>query len=523
MRPRKSPSRRRRPITNAIVLLVTIIVVVPILFEVCLRAGITLGVKALRNPELYADYYSDDDYWKLARKWDPPPALTGVEPIAHPTLGWAPRRSEENPLGVIAAKRYKPDHGPGTVLFFGDSFTAGVALVPMDRRVPQQLGDLLQGPTVYNYGVGGYGVDQIYLRMKDTIGEFDRPYVVFGLLTMDLDRSVLTFFSNRPKARFVLDAAGQLELTGTPVPPDPVQYLEDHPPRIHSYTAALVTRSIQKKGAAPYAEKEREYGRGEKIRLNGAILEGALRACREGDLPILFVIYYTRIELRYEGWREGFLHDLFTRMNVPYIDVKQVLLRRANGDVSKASSSYYLEKNGHLNELGSRLVAEAIAEYMTGRPVSQGVEVARNTTFDVTKECTLPSWRMSEPTLVKLPCWGGEENGIELMTGSQKGNAVTLKIDVTPAMPTGPAFLSAFEAKAGDPRALVCIVTAMTKDGKEHKSSAEHPGDGQWHRLEVAGELPPVADLSAIYLTISLRPVAEHSAMVRSASLRIRD
>ncbi len=58
---------------------------------------------------------------------------------------------------------------------------------------------------------------------------------------------------------------------------------------------------------------------------------------------------------------------------------------------------------------------------------------------------------------------------------------------------------------------------------KEHKSSAEHSGDGQWHTLEVAGELPPVADLSAIYVTIALRPVAAHSAVVRSQSLRIRD
>ena len=45
------------------------------------------GLEKLRNPDLYADYFSEDDYWKLHYLWEyEPPPETVFQP--HPSLGW---------------------------------------------------------------------------------------------------------------------------------------------------------------------------------------------------------------------------------------------------------------------------------------------------------------------------------------------------------------------------------------------------------------------------------------------------
>ena len=85
----------------------------------------------------------------------------------------------------------------------------------MADKIPQQLQSLLPDKTVYNFGVAGYGLDQIYLRFKQSHDHFKKPVVIIGILTVDMDRCVMKNRS-RPKPYFLIKE-NELVLSGVPV------------------------------------------------------------------------------------------------------------------------------------------------------------------------------------------------------------------------------------------------------------------------------------------------------------------
>lgn len=123
--------------------------------------------------------------------------------------------------------------GP-TVALYGDSFTFGAEVRYEDsfgHRLQAQLTDADGGHRVLNLGVGGYGMDQAYLRWRATEAEFRPDVVVFGLYPGDMLRNVnliRVFYDPRSlvpysKPRFVLDG-DDLALLNVPcMPPDEVQ------------------------------------------------------------------------------------------------------------------------------------------------------------------------------------------------------------------------------------------------------------------------------------------------------------
>ncbi|RIL07894.1 MAG: hypothetical protein DCC71_01445 [Proteobacteria bacterium] len=330
--------------------------------ELGLRAGIRLGVPALRDPDLYADASTDDDWWKLHHRWGGRFELPSARQV-DPLLGWSLPRTPSNPLGVLRDEPYRVDPRAPAILFYGDSFVRG--MTPMPERIPQRLEARLGGPAVYNYGIGGYGLDQIYLRFRASHASFERPFVLFGVMTDDIDRCVLRVRSG-PKPYFELDGDA-LVLRGTPVDPDPRAWLERNPPSIASYFGALVTRKLRLLRAAG-RPSESAYGQERKRRLADRLLEAVVREARDRDLPLLFVFFYPRYELDFVGWRERFLREAAARLAVETLDTKQVLLAEASRRGVPAHSFY---EGGHPNALGNDLVAAALAERLRAR---QGAE-----------------------------------------------------------------------------------------------------------------------------------------------------
>jgi hypothetical protein len=345
---------RRKPVVqNLNVLLVSLFVLSPLCGEALIRAGILLDVSAFRRPELYADQFADDDYWKLHHEWirtEGLPAVGSVDTL----LGWAPPRTPENPLGIIADTLYAVDPHGQSVLFYGDSFVEGVT--PPGTQIPQRLARFLPGSSVYNYGVGGFGVDQIFLRFRSTHPLFHDPTIVFGILTEDLYRSVLSVRTG-PKPFFVVQD-DTLSLQGVPVGRDPAEWLRQNPPQIRSYLLAFVTRKLRSLRGG-----DREYRRSDIERVNALIIQEVVREARKHRLPLLFVSFYARWELQTSEWHELFLKEQFARWSVPFVDTKEVLLDAARRD-SVDVSEYYYPVNGHLNERGNELVSHSIAEYI---------------------------------------------------------------------------------------------------------------------------------------------------------------
>jgi hypothetical protein len=147
------------------------------------------------------------------------------------TLGWRYRASytdahnTTNGQGVRAARLYTPTPRACTVRVaaFGDSFIYGNEVDDQDAwsAAAERMFPALE---ILNYGVGGYGLDQAYLRYVAEGAALSPHVVVIGFVPDDLGRLVNVyrrFLSIREvplvKPRYVLGANGELELVPTPI------------------------------------------------------------------------------------------------------------------------------------------------------------------------------------------------------------------------------------------------------------------------------------------------------------------
>jgi len=352
--------RRKAFVVNLNLALASVLIITPLAGELFIRTAIALEVDFFRNPRLYAGWLDDDDHWKLRYMWQKSGAeLEGGGFVPDPLLGWAPARTPQNPLGVLTTRPYQPDFGAKTVLFYGDSYVYGMSPTPIEQRVPQQLDRFLPDFAVYNYGVVGYAIDQIFLRFRETHAAFGRPVVVIGIYTLDLDRSIFTV-REAPKPYFEIED-DRLVLKGTPVSDNMDAWLEQHPPALNSYLLAFIVRQYRIMSGG-FQLTEIPYKQAQKKAVNAKIIEEMVAVARTHDLPLLFVLFYPEWEFGYQGWREIFLREQFQRLDVPFIDTKQLFLQQVEkpGQISQ----FYDHRHGHLNELGGQVVAEAIAAYL---------------------------------------------------------------------------------------------------------------------------------------------------------------
>jgi hypothetical protein len=146
-------------------------------------------------------------------------------------LGWRYKAghvdstNQTNEQGVRSRRIYAPKPPPGVlrIAAFGDSFIYGneVANDQCWATVVEGLDPRLE---VLNYGVGGYGVDQAYLRFRLEGDRLAPRVVVMGFVPGNIGRAVNVyrrFLSNRElplaKPRYVLGADGQLDLLPGPI------------------------------------------------------------------------------------------------------------------------------------------------------------------------------------------------------------------------------------------------------------------------------------------------------------------
>jgi hypothetical protein len=84
---------------------------------------------------------------------------------------------------------------------------------------------LPKGCRVLNFGVGGYGIDQMYLRYKRDVPSWKPNLVILSFIDPDLDRTMSSYGflifeqgNSLPKPRFVLDQGGTLNIVNQPLP-----------------------------------------------------------------------------------------------------------------------------------------------------------------------------------------------------------------------------------------------------------------------------------------------------------------
>ncbi len=169
----------------------------------------------------------------LQSKWvmyaDPKPGPRSISmaeymDVRDPVLGW-PRQKEFGENYAEDGARWckgvdLPADAEWLVSLYGDSFTADWIGGDTDHwgcRMQRRL-----GATVKNYGVGGYGTDQSFLRYLNNESDQAR-IVILGHMSSDIIRNLTRYrdFRTRSrdwafKPRFVVDDEGRLELVPIP-------------------------------------------------------------------------------------------------------------------------------------------------------------------------------------------------------------------------------------------------------------------------------------------------------------------
>lgn len=337
-----------------------------ILAEVGFRMILFSNIPAfddLRNPNRYADWFSDDDYWKLyylfGGQFKPP-----QQP--HPVLGWVGDFSRDS--YIHNKVEYIRDRRP--VLLYGDSFAGCAPDVACFQDILNNDETFSKDHYLLNYGVGGYGVDQIFLLFQNSVHHYDDPFVVISFMTLDLDRSILSVrVGQKPYFRIEGET---LKLDGTPINPDPDDFFSANPPQIKSYLyRRILFGNYLPKRVVSFLRRDNDHIR-KKIQVNEKIILEMVRELRVNNIDYVFLIFHPHWSgvstLDSESdWRDPFLKQLLHENNVPYIWSKELVRQDTTGD-ELSFEDYIIPDSGHPTSHFNRLIAEEIERYVLENP-----------------------------------------------------------------------------------------------------------------------------------------------------------
>ena len=313
----------------------------------------------------------------------------------HPILGWSIQpngRNNEfsaNSYGIRADREYSLEPSPNKIRIstFGDSFTHGdeVATEATWQAYIEKINPHFE---VLNFGVGGYGLDQSYLRHKLAGAQFNPQIVFIGYMIEDVERTVNTF---RPfyaegsqipltKPRFILEN-DQLILIDNPLPK-----LEDYVKLLNKDKATLAKigkydfyynkkyykgpfdflPSVRffKISKRQYQELTNERAREEAFRIDEKIFQEFCDSItKHGARPII-IIFPTEWDLyqkkNHNPIRYKNILEMLERNGFEYID----LLNAFNIDGNKYQIEELFSPWKHYSAFANQIVAEYIVQYL---------------------------------------------------------------------------------------------------------------------------------------------------------------
>lgn len=336
-----------------------------------------------------------------------------AESAMHHPRGRSEYRYKSNSQGIRAESDYSelPDPSRTRIATFGDSFTHGDEVGNGDTWQSQimRLDDRLE---VMNFGVGGFGLDQAFLRYRRDATRFNPDIVFIGFMPENIRRTVNVFRpfyhpeSNTPltKPRFTLHD-DDLVLV-----PNPMARKSDYESLLQNPKSVLreigqnddIYRIRYKSGPFDFLatvrlaklikEKfsRRYFGDGiiedgvyvtssDAFRITVRIFDSFYAEAQEnGSVPVI-VILPSRKDVRFfleSGKRryQPLIDDLQTK-GYRYIDLLATLVEGGLGEGYKFEELF----TGHYSPTANRIVACALVEYVgnldgAGRVSSCGTE-----------------------------------------------------------------------------------------------------------------------------------------------------
>ncbi|MBL4715924.1 MAG: hypothetical protein COC01_02285 [Bacteroidetes bacterium] len=333
------------------------LIIVFIIAELLFRAAIFNEVNlfsSLKKAGLYAKIYPDkyqkifsEEYWKLnylfGAKHQPPNN-------PHPLLGWTGFFDRNTYLH----KSTKWLRGRRSVLLYGDSFSQCVSSVECFEDILNKDTVFSKEHCLFNYGVGGYGVGQIYLLLKNSYIKYDNPYVIVGIMARDLERSIISVRSYQ-KPYFTIENES-LMLQGVPINNSVDDYYENNGPGISSYLYRYFLNSNL--NFLPKKTEDLDERIETIKKVNEKIILQIIKDLRGNEINFLFLIFHPLPNSEFD-WRNGFLRELLEKNSVPYIWALDLIKNDTTFDKYKYEN-YEIPNNGHPTTHQNQLISNEI-------------------------------------------------------------------------------------------------------------------------------------------------------------------
>jgi hypothetical protein len=370
---------------------------------------------SIRQPDKYSDGNDEDDFWKLRCITHGPAAMVDA-PGPDPITGWTGYLITPGSYEHVDEVKI---HGRRPVILYGDSF-AQCNTPPAEcfQTILEHSG-LESKYALVNYGVGGYGLDQIYLLLLHSIDRFkdrDPIVIVSVLLESDFDRTTLSF-RDWPKPRLEI-VNGSLVPRG-PVVTDIRKFLEQNPISIRSYLwrfflyhpANFLLRQRQKWRTDDALQQEKK-------RLNRRILVEIEHELSSRHLQHFFLVFHAEQGALKPwdvfAWQEQMIWDVAAEFSIPIVDTRPYLSFASDGLPIKCAQFYghsgHLE--GHHNAVGNLVCFEAIRQGLSGDFAAPDfehlAEMKRRGLFELGAEEKRPITLLGRPATLVLH--GSKEN-----------------------------------------------------------------------------------------------------------------
>jgi hypothetical protein len=336
------------------------------LTEAGMRFSVETGAwQRLANPGAYFDPTCEDHFWRLLHHspgWNQGVSLHTSHELDL-DLGWAVDERNKNTWGAWESPRYPLRFDGEPVGFFGDSYVFGTT--PNGDRLPDQLAELWPDRRVLNYGVAGFGFDQIVLSFEAQAERLSGQSALIGILATDLDRSVLSVRSG-PKPYFS-EKDGELTLHTDHIM-DHAEYFESHPVRPLSFLWTYLRINIPRHWKVWVQKKPWNCEVPQKERINSALFSRLATTCTDNDVDCTVVLFHNpdRVGLK-PDWRSELVHREAERVDLPVIDTREPVLE------AQAAGDTLFGADRHPNAAGNRLLASAINSKI--RPIAPELNI----------------------------------------------------------------------------------------------------------------------------------------------------
>jgi hypothetical protein len=237
------------------------------------------------------------------------------------------------------------------IVFFGDSFVESAAC--SNDTLTAKI-EMLTGIDTLNYGVGGYGLDQIYLYFKRELPKFDRNTSLFliGLIQNDLGRILLKGRTS-PKPYFTISDDALILHTDHIHPTSLNDYFVQPPERFYLYYF------LRGRLGYPIYQSLMSETRDARQRVTYATSRLLVKAFaelrRRQPFALAFVIFPTP-----GAQFDGAILSMMRAENIPVVDLQGCLLKSNQPD-----RALYAEL--HPTSLGNDLLARCLVQDLVAK------------------------------------------------------------------------------------------------------------------------------------------------------------